>query len=285
MKKHRSHKSLALLTLSSVYLASGLLGAKGYAAILNANLGGTFTMNMDRNVLALATQGTLTDPGHFLVDYFDAEASDYRTRSDSSFYSGNSNRIEMPPVNLVHTITPVSATDPVNQAPNRYVKSTTPDFAVDSDTLTATGSLGMLGIELYKGRYNGALIYGDYSLHYNLADRQDVWDFLALPGTPGGWYLQNNVSFSAVVYEFGQLSIDYTDASNWQLSGDLLLSPANAGLIKIPVLTDVGDFCLGVGSYAGCGTVSNVPIPVTAWFFGSGVVSYMMAGIRRRRSS
>ena len=139
-------------------------------------------MNMDRNALALSTGGTPGKPGHFLVDYFDTAESDFTTRTDSSFYLGNSNRTEMPAVNLVHDITPISATDPANQAPNRYVKSTSPDFAVDSEALTATGVLGMTGVELYKGLYNGALIAGDYSLHYNLAERLETWDFLRIIG-------------------------------------------------------------------------------------------------------
>jgi len=274
-----------VIFLLGASVAASFAPTNAKAATLNASLGGTFTMNMDRDVLALSTNGSTSNPGHFLVHYYDTVESDYTTRSDSSFYFNNPLRTEIPAVNLVHDITPVSATDPAGQAPNRYVKSTTPDFAINSDNLTAMGVLGMTGIELYKGLYNGALIYGDYSLHYDLAGRQEVWDFLELPGAPSGWYLQNNVSFSAVVYELDNLSVVVTDNNNWKLSGDLLLSPANAGLIKNTVMADAGDFCLGTGSYSGCGQVSAVPIPAAAWLFGSSMAGLGLAGTRRRRKA
>ena len=243
------------------------------AALLNASAGGTFTMNMDREAMARFIGGSASDPGHFLVHYYDTRESDYRIRSDSSFYLGNTSRTEIPAQNLVHEITPVSGSNPANQAPNRYVKSTTPNFAIDSQSLAGTGVLGMTGVELYRGRYSGALIDGDYSLQYNPDMRQEVWDFLGLQGTPGGWYLQNNISFPAAVYELEHLSLVYTDADNWQLSGDLLLTPENAGLVQGVRLTDVGDFCLGVGSYAGCGQISAVPLPGAFWLFAAGLAT------------
>ncbi len=252
------------------------------AATLNASLGGTFNMNMDRGVLARSTAGSSTDPGHFLVDYFDTAKSDYATRTDSSFYFNNDNRTEIPAVNLVHDITPISANDPAPQAANRYVKSTSPNFSIDSLTQVGTGSLGMTGIELYKGKYNGALIYGDYSLHYNPANRQELWDLVGLTGSPSGWYLQNNVSFSAVVYDLAGLNLSVTDNGNWELRGDLLLSPENAGLLQNTPLADAGDFCLGLGSHAGCGQVSSVPIPAGFWLLGSGLAAI---GWRVRRQS
>lgn len=282
--KTKSIKNQFAKALSGVALIScaSMMPTLVNAAILNASLGGTFTLNLDRDALAVSYGGTSSNPGHFLVDYFDTAQSDYTTRTESSFYLGNSNRVEMPSVNLVHDITPISASNPVAQAPGRYVKSTTPDFAIDSQTLGGTGSLGMTGVELYKGSYNGALIYGDYSLHYDQAGQQEVWDFLGLSGTPSGWYLRNNISFAAVVYDFTNLNIVSTDATNWQLTGDLLLSSANASLIKIPVLSNMGSFCLGVGSYAGCGQVSNVPVPAALWLFISGLATLAISGVRRR---
>jgi len=254
------------------------------ATQLNASLGGTFTLNLDRDALALSIHGTPSNPGHFLVHYYDTVESDYTTRTDSSFYLGNASRSEISALNLVHDITPINAINLAGQAPNRYVKSTTPDFAIDSQTLTATGVMGMTGIELYKGLYNGALIYGDYSLHYNPANRAATWDDfgLSIP-QPSGWYLQNNVSFSAVVYDLSNLSIVVGDANNWKFSGDLLLSPENAGLLQNTMQLDVGGFCLGAGSYSGCGHVSTVPVPATAWLFISGFGGLGFAGIRRRR--
>ncbi len=143
----------------------------------------------------------------------------------------------------------------------------------------------MTGIELYKGLYNGALIYGDYSLHYNPANRAATWDDFGLNAPlPSGWYLQNNISFSAVVYDLAQLSIIVTDAENWQLSGDLVLSPENAGLLQNTLQRDVGDFCLGVGSHAGCGQISTVPLPTAAWLFLSGLTGLAGTALRRRRT-
>lgn len=250
---------------------AGLLPVAADAALLNAGSGGSFTMNMDREAMALFIGGSSASPGHFLVQYYDSVESDYLSRSDSSFYLGNTSRSEVSAQNLVHDITPVSASNPVNQAPNRYVKSTTPNFSIDSQSLAGTGLLGMTGVELYRGSYKGSLIYGDYSLQYNPDMRQEVWDFFGINGAPSGWYLQNNISFPAAVYELEHLNLVYTDAQNWQLSGDLLLTPENAGLVQGLRLTDVGDFCLGVGSYAGCGQISAVPLPGAAWLFAGGL--------------
>ncbi|MCQ8127241.1 VPLPA-CTERM sorting domain-containing protein [Methylomonas rivi] len=274
----KRHKLPLPLTITLIALAS----ASADAALLNANQGGTFTMNLDRDALALSTQGTLSNPGHFLVHYYDTLESDYTTRSDSSFYFNNPLRTEVSALNLVHDITPVSADHPAGQAPNRHVKSTSPNFAVDSEALTATGVLGMTGIELYKGLYNGALIAGDYSLHYNPASRAATWeDYESTIPLPSGWYLQNNVSFSMVVYDLANLAIVVGDAENWKLSGDLLLSPENAGLLQNTVQLDVGDFCLGVGAYSGCGQISSVPVPAAAWLFVSGLSGLGFAGFRR----
>ena len=284
MKPNKNNSQKRSTTLAFVFAVSiATLAPATNAALLNASLGGTFTMNMDRNALALATGGNPGNPGHFLVHYYDTAESDYTTRSDSSIYFNNPLRTEVSALNLVHDITPTSANNPSGQAPGRFVKATTPDFAVNSDSLTATGSLGMTGIELYKGLYNGALIYGDYSLTYNPAYRQEVYDDFGLSNYPSGWYLQNNVSFSAVVYELANLSVVFTNDSNWKLSGDLLFSPENAGLLKTAKQAYAGDFCLGFGSYSGCGQVSAVPLPTAAWLFVSGLFGFGVNTYRRAR--
>ncbi len=286
MKPNKNNSKRPSTTLSFVFAVSiATLAPVTKAALLNASLGGTFTMNMDRDALALATGGNPGNPGHFLVHYYDTAESDYTTRSDSSFYFNNPLRTEVSALNLVHDITPTSASNPSGQAPGRFVKATTPGFAVDSNSLTATGSLGMTGIELYKGLYNGALIYGDYSLTYNPAYRQAVYDDFGLANYPSGWYLQNNVSFSAVVYELANLNMVFADANDWKLSGDLLFSPENAGLLKTTIQADAGDFCLGFGAYAGCGQVSAVPLPTAAWLFISGLFGWGVNAHRRGRNS
>ncbi len=280
----KSHQFLTALPLLLTASIATLAPNAAMAAILNASLGGTFIMSMDRDALALSVQGSPSNPGNFLVHYYDTAESDYTTRSDSSFYFNNPLRTEISALNLVHAITPVSAANPTGQASNRYVKATTQDFAIDSDSLTATGMLGMTGIELYKGLYNGALIYGDYSLQYNPGNRAAAWEDYGLAlAQPSGWYLQNNVSFSVVTYDFANLTVVASDANNWKLSGDLLLSPENAGLLQNTIQRDVGDFCLGTGSYSGCGQVSAVPVPAAAWLFVSGLASLGFSGLRRRR--
>jgi hypothetical protein len=138
----------------------------------------------------------------------------------------------------------------------------------------------MTGIELYKGSYNGALIYGDYSLSYDPNTRQQVLDEFGYSHQVSGWYLQNNVSFSAVVYELENLALVYHSAMDWKLQGDLMITPENALLLKIPVMTDVGDFCLGFGSFSGCGT-TVVPIPASAWLFVSALFGFGATTWRR----
>lgn len=273
------------LTTISTIIA---LAASGFvpladAALLNANSGGTFTMNFDRDALAVSSFGSVANPGYFLVEYFDTMESDYTTRTDSSFYYNNPTRVEIPAVNLVHDITPVSATNPSGQVSGRYVRATTPDFAIDSETLTGTGTMGMTGVEMFRGNFSGTLLNGDYTLKYDPDARQIMWDAFGISGTPGGWYLQNNISFSAVGYELGNLRIQYSSAGDWMLSGDLLLSPENAVFIKNAVLADMGDFCLGVGAYSGCGQVAAVPLPAAAWLFASGIVGFAINGYRRSR--
>lgn len=277
-----AHKILTVVTvcISSLFFVP----CSAVATPLNASAGGTFTMNLDRNAFALLNGGTKTNPGDFLVQYYDTQASDYRAHSDSYFYLGNTSRTEVSALNLVHDITPVSSSNPTGQAANRHVKSTTPNFSIDSQTLAGTGVLGMTGMELFRGLYSGSLITGDFTLVYNPNNRQSAWSDLEQDGTPSGWYLQNNVSFSMVVYDLANLTVSFTDANNWQLSGDLLMSPENADFLHGARLADMGDFCLGVGNYSGCGRVSAVPVPPTLWLFITGLSSLSLNRLARRRS-
>ena len=268
MKRYKNKPLFAILLVSSCLLVAN----NSQASLLNTSLGGTFNISMDRDALAYSTGGTPSNPGHFLVHYYDAIESDYLTRTDSSFYFNNPLRTEVSALNMEHQLTAISASNPSGQASNRHVKATSPNFAIDSETLTGTGVLGMTGIELYKGFYNGALIYGDYSLQYNPANRALAWEDYGLTSAPpSGWYLQNNVSFSVVVYDLAGLSVVADDANNWKLTGDLLLSPENAGLLQNTAQLDVGNFCLGTGSYSHCGQISAVPLPATVWLFISGL--------------
>lgn len=275
-------KRLPFAVISALVVLSSPSSA--FASTLNAAAGGSFTMNLDRDAFAVLNGGTVSNPGNFLVRYYDTQASDYKTYSDSYFYLGNTSRTEISALNLLHDIMPVSNGNPTGQAANRHVKSTTPNFSVDSQTLAGTGVLGMTGIELFRGLYSGSLITGDFSLVYNPANRQAAWDDLEQSGTPGGWYLQNNVSFSMVVYDLANLAVIYTDADNWQMSGDLLMSPENADFLHGARLADMGDFCLGVGSHGGCGQVSAVPVPAAVWLFVTGLAGLSANPLLRRRS-
>ncbi len=271
--------------LPTVFMLAGIFIPQfADAALLVQGDSGTFNMNLYRDVLAQATGGNQNNPGHYLVHYYDTLESDYRTRSDSSIYFNNPLRDEVSAQNLLHDITPASLTAPANQAPGRYVKSSSPDFSLDTQSLTGTGSLGMTGIELYKGRYNGALIYGDYALHYNPEFRQEVMDEFGYSYPVSGWYLQNNVSFSAVVYDLQKLALVYHNATDWMLQGDLALTPENSLLLKIPPNTRVGDFCLGFGEFSGCGQ-TTVPLPGAAWLWLSGLCGWAFNARRRRSQS
>lgn len=282
---NRVRKSVKF-SLLAVISASGLALAPfgAFASTLNASAGGTFTLNLDRNAFAVLNGGTASNPGDFLVQYYDTQASDYKSHSDSYFYLGNTSRTEVSALNLVHDITPVSSTNPTGQAANRHVKSTTPNFSIDSQTLTGSGVLGMTGMELFRGLYSGSLITGDFSLVYNPGNRQAAWSDLGQSGTPSGWYLQNNVSFSMVVYDLANLVVIYTDANNWQMSGDLLMSPENADFLHGARLADMGDFCLGVGGNSGCGQVSAVPVPAALWLFITGLSALSVNRLSSRRS-
>ncbi|MGY6276442.1 VPLPA-CTERM sorting domain-containing protein [Methylomonas sp. MgM2] len=251
---------------------------------VSASTGGTFTFSMDRDANAILAGGTVQDPGYYLAQYFDAAESDYTTLAAADFQLPAGSP-EVSSVNLVHDITPVSATNPTGQANGRFVKSTTPDFSIESDTLVGTGTMGMTGVESFLGNFAGYLLTGDWSLRYSVAGRQFAWENYEVAGTPTGWYLQNNISFSAVGYDLGNLNMLVLDANNWQLTGDLLMSPENAGFLLGPALADMGNFCLGVGSYSGCTaplTPAAVPIPAAGWLFGGGLASLLM---RMRRKS
>lgn len=279
MKKIKNNPSLLRMMLIALCVTPA-----AQAELLTQGAGGTFNMDMDRDALALAIKGSASNPGHFLVQYYDAVASDYTRRSDSSIYFNNPLRDEASALNLLHDITPAAVSHPTGQAPGRNVKASSPNFSLDSSTLSGAGSLGMTGIELYKGIYNGALIYGDYSLSYDPNTRQQVLDEFGYSHQVSGWYLQNNVSFSAVVYELENLALVYHSATDWKLQGDLMITPENALLLKIPVMTDVGDFCLGFGSFSGCGA-TVVPIPASAWLFVSGLLGVGANTWRRGRQS
>lgn len=264
-----SHALTLLAVMALPTVSATLISSSANAAILNAPSSGTFTMNLDRNALTPYY-------GYFLSTFWDGEASSISNPLNTGNYlAGNIAVTEISAVNRLFDLTPIGS-DPTGQPAQRFVKATSAGFTIDSDTLAGiTGSrIGMTGVQGFYAPLwppnGGGVLNGDFSVAYE-ANRQS--------GGQSGWYLANNIYFTMAVYDFSHLSIDFSDANNWRLSGDLLMSPENGGMLQAASLNDVGDFCLGTGSYAGCGQVSNVPLPAAIWLFGSGLVGLAgMAG-------
>jgi len=253
------------------------------ASILNASAGGTFTFNYDSAALGQYVYGSANNNnGYYLANFWNTTASDpYNPNNIKSHFASSVGSTQIPATNLAHDVTPIgSYTDP--QASGRHVQGTSANFAVDSNTLAGvTGAqLGMTGLQGYRmpdypAPYN-YMLAGDFSLAYDLSARVSAWNGVAST-TPTGWYIQNNLSFRLVTYDLANLSLLFTDANNWKLSGNLLMSPDYGGMLLGPNFTDVGTFNLAIGSYA----VSSVPLPATVWIFLTGLMG-LMAGGRRK---
>lgn len=263
--KNRQHLHVFLLIIGWMLPIFGL-SPNVNAAILSAPASGTFTMNLDRNALKPYW-------GYFLSSFWDGEASDYSNPINSGdYWVSHVSNTEISAVNRVFDLTPIGS-NPENQADQRFVKGTSANFAIDTETLTGVerARIGMTGVQGFYAPYwqtkccglGGGLVNGDFSISYD-SERQ----------TDGrsGWYLDNHIYFTMAVYDFNNLNIVFTDANNWQLSGDLLMSPENGGMLQGASLNDVGDFCLGVGSHSGCGKVSAVPLPGAIWLYATGSI-------------
>jgi hypothetical protein len=252
------------------------------AAILNASAGGTFTFNYDSAALGQYVYGGANNNnGYYLANFWNTAASDpYNPNNTKSHFASSVGTTQIPAANLVHDVTPIgSFSDP--QVSGRHVQGTSANFAVDSNTLTGQSGaqLGMTGVQSYRlpnypAPYN-YILAGDFSLAYDPSARASAWT--GQTGTPTGWYIQNNLGFSLVTYDLTNLSLAFTDANNWKLGGNLLMSPDYADMLAGPGLMDVGTFNLSIGSYA----VSSVPLPATVWIFLTGLVG-LMAGGRRK---
>jgi hypothetical protein len=260
-------------------LMSGLLGIPlaGHATVLNAPRSGTFTMNLDEAELAAYS-------GYFLSTVWHADAVDYRNPLNTGEYF--SSHINTSPISALDQSLVLNGIgdDPVNQPSQRLVKATSANFYLDSDTLQgvdavvgpdgnriAGAQIGMMGVQGFYAPYwqtaccglGGGLVNGDFSVFYD-STRQTAGR--------SGWQLANNIYFTMAVYDFANLQLIYSDADNWRLSGDLWMSPENGSMLRGEILNDVGDFCLGTGSYVGCGKLSNVPVPATSILFMSGLL-------------
>ncbi len=245
-------------------------------------------MNLDKDALTPYW-------GYYLSSFWDKAASDYSNPLNTGdFLNSRNSNSEIPAINQMFNLTPIG-NDPAGQAAQRFVKATSSNFFIDSVTLVGVDStdgafndrvagaqIGMTGVQGFYAPYwltaccgmGGGLVNGDFSVTYD-STRQNKGR--------SGWYLANNIYFTMAVYDFSDLSIVFTDANNWQLSGDLLMSPENGGMLRGASLNDVGDFCLGVGSYSGCGQVSAVPVPPAVWLFGSGLLGFTGIASRKRQ--
>lgn len=260
--------SLALIGLLAVPAAR--------ADTLNATAGGTFTFNLDSNALAPYVFGSYYgNNGYYLGGFWNSAASDYTDPANTaSHFSSSVGSTELSALNLVHDLT-ATGPDPSGQPNGRHVKGTTAGFSIDSGNLTGVAGekLGMTGVQgFWLPNYNGGsrIINGDFSLQYDAARQTDG---------RSGWFLANNISYTMAVYDLANLNLTHTgsDTTNWQLTGDLLMAPENASMILGPAYTDVGNFSLGVGSYA-----APVPVPAAAWLFGSGLMGLL--GVARRKA-
>jgi hypothetical protein len=153
------------------------------------------------------------------------------------------------------------------------------DFAFDTSDHSGTGALGMTGVQKYgigAGPFAGtAMVYGDYSLKYNAAQRGGSNNL-------SGWYLENHIGWTMDAYDLTNLAVSFVDGSNWKLTGDLVMSAGTAAMLGGGSGSRVGNFCLGAGSEGGCSAVAAVPVPAAAWLFGSGLAALWAP---RRRSS
>ncbi len=274
-------------------LFSGLLGVPlaVHANVLNAPQTGTFTMNLDEAELAAYS-------GYFLSTVWLAEQVDYRNPIfTGEYFSSHINTTPISALNQSLVLNGIGK-DPVNQPSQRFVKATSANFYLDSETLQgvdtvvgpygnriAGAQIGMTGVQGFYAPYwqtaccglGGGLVNGDFSVFYDSSRKADG---------RSGWLLANNIYFTMVVYDFANLQLNYTDADNWRLRGDLWMSPENGSMLRGQILNDVGDFCLGTGSFAGCGQLSQVPLPVASVLFMSGLLGlWTQLGAKRRNHS
>lgn len=269
------------LATAGVLIFSALTGllapSPASASILSAASGvGTFTINFDRNPFAVLQGGTLATPGVYNAHFYNTAASDYSTVSMTSMVTGGGMN-EEPSTALVHDLTGTGA-NPTIQAVSRHVQGTTADFAFDSADFSGTGALGMTGVQkigIGAGPFIGTrMVYGDYSLKYNSLQRG---------ATLSGWYLENHIGFTIDAYDLANLSVSAIDANNWKLNGELLMSADSASMLGGVTGTAMGSFCLGVGSQAGCGAVSAIPVPGAVWLFGSGLAGLIVSSRHKSR--
>ncbi len=272
MKTKKNQSGLTALAALATIISATLVSPDANAAVLHAPTSGTFTMNLNRD--ALIPYGG----GYYLSTFWNSLASDYSNLINTGDYLiSQLNTTEISAVNRVFDLMAIGV-NPTGQANQRFVKATSANFVIDSSTLAgvADAQIGMTGVQgVYAPNWppgGAGLVNGDFSVLYDTGRQTNGRT---------GWYLANNIYFTMAVYELSNLSVAFTEVDNWRLSGDLLMSPENGGMLQGASLNKVGDFCLGAGSYAGCGQVTVVPVPGAVWLFITGLVGVVVNRSRK----
>jgi hypothetical protein len=265
------------LLLTIIALAATLFSSASYAEMLNVTKGGTFTFDLDRDALAPYVFGNaFNNNGYYLANFWDSAESDYTNPAYSiTYFRNNMGSTEIPALNLVHDLMPIGP-NPTSQPTGRHVMGTTAGFTIDSNTLAGVAGekLGMTGVHgFYLTNFTSSprIFNGDFSLEFDASRQTDG---------RSGWYLANNLSFTMIVYDLANLNLTQSSGviTNWLLTGNILMSPENAGMLQGASYTDVGNFSLGLGTYA-----NTVPAPASIWLFFSGLLAWL-ANSRRNKA-
>ncbi len=134
------------------------------------------------------------------------------------------------------------------------------------DLTNHTGSIGLGGVSRFAvfGGLGGNLLYGDFTLQYDLAR-------ISAGGT--GWYLKGNIPPVAPVYDLLNVSI-VEGPGTLTISGDLAVTFEIANFLystPADTLKDVGDFTF---------TATTVPEPSTIALIGLGVLGIVLRRVR-----
>lgn len=272
------------VTVATGLLAPATASASSYTTPASG-AGATFSLSIDPVAMNTYVGGT----GMYTTKFWNTADSNFLTKPDGFFITDNDTIADTSPA-FNFDVTAKGA-NPTGQATNRFVKSTSTSFVINDD-LTGAGRLGMTGVlgynlpNYYGPGLGSGLFYGDFSLLYNQSGRQTVYeDDYSLTAVPSGWHLVNNLSgITLPAYDLEDLVLTVVDANNWKFEGNLLMSPENGAFLLGSALQDVGNFCLGVGSYGGCTNpvvTSAVPVPGAVWLFG-GALSALIGVVRRK---
>lgn len=262
MRMRQTVLAAAALTLANVASAGVLHG-------------GTFSVTYDHpeNLLEGLTLGPGAF-GEFYVANFlpKAVADTYPTMAEviaiptNTYPAPPTLEYAVNPADLTGTGIPTGSGGRANK-PTTLTWDASQDALVDSSTFVATGQVGLNGIVMTRGDFNGTLTSGDYSFEYN-ANRND--------GVNSGWTLWNNNSFRSSTFDTRNISVT-TNGDELLFTGELWWSTNSSAFFY------GGDGSTSAGRAGTFTFVSPAPVPVPAavWLFGSGLFG-LLAGARRK---